>query len=65
MMILMMQGGWGVQNWPKVDDVIYERSLNLSPRTVEHQMESPGIVEYFGSSSNRHAYDSRARLTLI
>ena len=27
MMILMTQGGWGVQNWPKVDDVIYERSL--------------------------------------
>ena len=26
MMILMTQGG-GVQNWPKVDDVIYERSL--------------------------------------
>ena len=25
MMILMTQGG-GVQNWPKVDDVIYERS---------------------------------------
>ena len=32
MMILMTQGGWGVQNWPKVDVVIYGRFLRLSKK---------------------------------
>ena len=51
MMILMTQGGWGVQNWPKVDDVIYERSLatmlekgNIVYMTIDkfrHQKSNP------------------------
>ena len=36
MMILMTQGGWGVQNWPKVDDVIYGRSLSLKQVLDSH-----------------------------
>ena len=36
MMMLMMQGGRGVKNWPKVDDVIYGRSpiLKLGNKTT-------------------------------
>ena len=39
MMILMTQGGWGVQNWPKVDDVIYECSLSKDIKNIYELME--------------------------
>ena len=34
MMILITQGGWGVQNWPKFDDVICARSLTSNQKLL-------------------------------
>ena len=39
MMILMT---WGVQNWPKVDDVIYGRSLRMMNQKILVIMNKAG-----------------------
>ena len=50
MMMLMTQGGWGVQNRPKVDGVICARSLKPLAQVLKSFLEINSLGQKRGNS---------------